>query len=52
MCTHEHMKTVGHRLFCMDCGNELPIEFLTRQPEEKKQQPVKRNPKPKKKKEI
>lgn len=52
MCKHEHLKAVGHRLFCMDCGNELPLEFLTRQPEEKKQQPVKRNPKPKKQKEI
>lgn len=52
MCKHEHLKAVGHRLFCMDCGVELPLEFLTRQPEEKKQQPVKRNPKPKKQKEI
>ena len=29
MCEHEHLRTVGHRLFCKDCGTELPIEFLT-----------------------
>lgn len=52
MCEHKNLKTVGHRLFCMDCGAELPIEFLTRQPEEKKQKPVKRNPKPRKKEPI
>lgn len=48
MCKHEHLRTVGHRLFCMDCGAELPLEFLT-QPKEK---PVKRNPKPRKKEPI
>ena len=48
MCDHKHLKTVGHRLFCLDCGAELPIEFLT-QPKEK---PVKRNPKPRKKEPI
>lgn len=48
MCEHKRLRTVGHRLFCMDCGAELPIEFLT-QPKEK---PVKRNPKPRKVKEI
>lgn len=45
MCNHEHLKTVGHRLFCIDCGNELPLEFLTGKKE--KQQPVKRSPKKK-----
>ena len=29
MCSHEHLRTVGHRLFCKDCGSELPLEFLT-----------------------
>ena len=31
-CRHEHqqLKTVGDRLFCKACGQELPIEFLTR----------------------
>lgn len=48
MCEHKRLKTVGHRLFCLDCGAELPIEFLT-QPKDK---PVKRNPKPRKKEPI
>ena len=52
MCEHKNLRTVNNRLFCMDCGAELPLEFLTRKPEEKTQQPVKRNPKPKKQKEI
>lgn len=29
MCNHEHLRTVGDRLFCKDCQEELPIEFLT-----------------------
>lgn len=45
MCNHEHLKTVGHRLFCMDCGAELPIELLTG--EKEKKPPVKRSPKKK-----
>ena len=28
MCGHEHLKAVGDRLFCKDCGKELPMEFL------------------------
>ena len=28
-CTHERLRTVGDRLFCMDCEKELPLEFLT-----------------------
>ena len=28
-CKHEHLRTVGDRLFCKDCKAELPIEFLT-----------------------
>lgn len=45
MCNHEHLKTVGHRLFCMDCGAELPIEFLTG--EKNKEPTKKRSPKKK-----
>lgn len=45
MCNHEHLKTVGHRLFCMDCGNELPLEFLTG--EKNKETTKKRSPKKK-----
>lgn len=28
-CKHEHLRTVGDRLYCKDCKAELPIEFLT-----------------------
>ena len=48
MCEHKNLRTVGHRLFCKDCGAELPLEFLT-QPKDKT---VKRNPKPRKKEPI
>lgn len=44
MCEHEHLKTIGHRLFCKDCGEELPLEFLT---QEKK---TEEKPKPRRKK--
>lgn len=27
-CKHEVLRTVGDRLFCKDCGEELPLEFL------------------------
>ena len=36
MCEHKNLKTVGHRLFCMDCGVELPMEFLTKPKRKKK----------------
>lgn len=35
-CKHERLRTVGDRLFCCSCGEELPLEFL-----EAKNQPVK-----------
>lgn len=28
-CNHERLRTVGDRLFCKDCGEELPLEYLT-----------------------
>ena len=28
MCKHERLRTVGDRLFCCDCNEELPLEFL------------------------
>ena len=44
MCNHEILKTVGNRLFCKVCGEELPLEYLTNgqkwgkeAPEEEKQ---------------
>ena len=45
MCEHKNLRTVGHRLFCTDCGAELPIEFLTG---EKKKEPTKKRPAKKK----
>lgn len=43
MCDHKNLMTVGNKLYCRDCGSELPLEFLTggrkqckEQPEEKK----------------
>ena len=44
MCDHKHLKTVNNRLFCMDCGLELPLEFLT----DEKKDPPKRRPAKKK----
>ena len=29
MCNHGRLRAVGDRLFCKDCGQELPIDFLT-----------------------
>ena len=28
MCEHLNLRTVGDRLFCKDCKQELPLEFL------------------------
>lgn len=28
ICKHEHLRAVGDRLFCKDCGEELPLDFL------------------------
>jgi hypothetical protein len=27
-CNHERLKAIGDRLFCKDCGTELPPEIL------------------------
>lgn len=35
MCDHKNLKTIDNRLFCKDCGQELPIEFLTKEPKKK-----------------
>ena len=44
-CKHEHLRTVGDRLFCKDCGDELPIEFLTEGSQEvQPEKPVKKAP--------
>lgn len=28
MCEHERLRTVGDRVFCCECGEELPLEYL------------------------
>ena len=28
MCEHERLRTVGNRVFCCACGEELPLAFL------------------------
>ena len=28
-CKHERLRTVGDRVFCCECQEELPLEFLT-----------------------
>ena len=36
MCEHKSLKTVNDRLFCKDCGVELPLELLVKEPKKKK----------------
>lgn len=31
MCDHERLRTKGDRVFCCDCGAELPLDFLMNQ---------------------
>lgn len=28
MCEHERLRTVGDDVFCCNCGEHLPLEFL------------------------
>ena len=45
-CKHERLRTVKHRVFCAECGEELPLEFLLgRGKEEKKKAPARKKPK-------
>lgn len=34
MCEHKNLRAVGDRLFCKDCGKELPLEYLTKAAEQ------------------
>lgn len=27
-CKHERLRTVGDNVFCVECGEELPLEYL------------------------
>lgn len=31
MCNHERLRSVGDRIFCKDCGQEVGIDFLMAQ---------------------
>ena len=42
MCDHKNLKTVNCRLFCLDCGEELPLEFLTKKTETPKKKKTKK----------
>lgn len=42
MCEHKNLRTVNNRLFCMDCGAELPLEFLTQPKEKPAKKPAKK----------
>lgn len=39
-CNHEKLRTVGDRLFCKVCGEELPIEYLTGEQKQAKNPPA------------
>ena len=52
-CNHEKLRTVGDRVFCSDCGAELPLEFLMAKnsknsPEKPAEEPKAEKPAPKK----
>ena len=44
MCEHKNLKAVGDRLFCKDCGEELPLEHLTGLKEQTKNPPADEKP--------
>ena len=39
-CNHEKLRTVGDRLFCKVCGEELPLEYLTGEQKQAKNPPA------------
>lgn len=48
MCEHERLRTVGDRVFCCQCGTELPLEFLLgeqKKAEEPKKAPARKRTK-------
>ena len=48
-CTHERIKSVNCRIFCVLCGAELPLEYLTRKTcTVEQEQPAKAQETPKK----
>lgn len=35
MCEHKNLKAINDMLICKDCGNQLPMSFLTDREEKK-----------------
>ena len=49
ICKHERIKSVNCRIFCISCGEELPLDYLfvkqkqaAEKPENKQEMPIKR----------
>ena len=51
MCDHKRLRTIGDRVFCCECGEELPLEYLTggKKPDKKPAPAEKMNKAPAKK---
>lgn len=43
-CNHERLRTIGDRLFCKICGEELPLEYLTGAQKQAKNPPADEKP--------
>ena len=43
-CKHEHLRCVNNRLYCKDCGEELPLEHLTGLKEQAENPPADEKP--------
>ena len=41
-CEHERLRTVGDRVFCCTCGEELPLDFLMAKSAPKEEKPAER----------
>ena len=47
MCEHKHLKSVNCVLYCMDCGVQLPLEFIAPKPAQDEKPKTKRGAKKK-----
>ena len=41
-CNHERLRTVGDRVFCCACGEELPLAFLEAKSKPQEEKPKKK----------
>lgn len=44
MCEHERLRTVGDDVFCCNCGEKLPLEFLMNKGKPVEPDPVQEKP--------